>query len=67
VKVYLDENLSAEIARLLRDRGVDAISAHEVRRRQAGDQAQLEVATAGDRGQPPSRRDHRRAGQLPRE
>jgi hypothetical protein len=49
VKVYLDENVSAEIARLLRDRGVDAISAHEVRRRQAGDRAQLEFATADDR------------------
>jgi uncharacterized protein with PIN domain len=49
VKVYLDENLSSEIARLLRDRGVDAISAHEVRRRQAGDRAQLEFATADDR------------------
>jgi hypothetical protein len=49
VKVYLDENLSSGIARLLRDRGIDAISAHEVRRREVGDRAQLEFATAGDR------------------
>jgi hypothetical protein len=49
VKVYLDENLSSEIARLLRDRGIDAISAHDVRRRQGSDRAQLEFATADGR------------------
>jgi len=49
VKVYLDENLSSEIARLLRDKGVDAVSAHEARRRQGTDRAQLEFATAHDR------------------
>jgi hypothetical protein len=49
VKVYLDENLSSEIAGLLRDRGIDATSAHEVRRRQADDRTQLESATAEGR------------------
>jgi len=49
VKVYLDENLSPAIARLLRERGVDAISAHEVGRHQANDRAQLIFATADDR------------------
>jgi len=49
VKVDLDENLSSEIARLLRAKGVDAVSAHEARRRQAADRAQLEFATAQDR------------------
>jgi 23S rRNA A2030 N6-methylase RlmJ len=49
VKVYLDENLSSDIARLLRAKGVDAVSAHEARKRQATDRAQLEFATAHDR------------------
>lgn len=49
MKVYLDENLSPEIARLLRDRGVDAVSAHEVRRHQVADRTQLELATAEGR------------------
>ncbi len=49
MKVYLDENLSPVIARLLRDRGVDAISAHEAGRHQADDRAQLIFATGEDR------------------
>jgi hypothetical protein len=49
VKVYLDENLSSEIARLLRGKGVDAVSAHEARRQPVPDRAQLEFATAQHR------------------
>ena len=49
MKVYLDEDLSPAIARLLRDRGVDAVSAHEAGRHQGDDGAQLAFATAEDR------------------
>lgn len=49
MRVYLDENLSSDIARLLRARGVDAVSAHEAGKRQLTDPAQLEFATAQDR------------------
>jgi len=49
VKVYLDENLSAEIARVLRQKGVDAISAHEVGNVQVDDRGQLAYATRDGR------------------
>jgi hypothetical protein len=45
VKVYLDEDLSPSIALLLRRRGVDTTSAHDVGNTQLGDRAQLEYAT----------------------
>jgi hypothetical protein len=45
VKVYLDEDLSQSIAVILRQRGVDATSAHEVGTTQLVDRAQLEYAT----------------------
>ena len=44
MKVYLDEDLSPSIAVLLRQRGVDATSAHDVGNSQLGDRAQLEYA-----------------------
>ena len=45
MKVYLDEDLSPTIAVLLRQRGVDATSAHDVGNSQLADRAQLEYAT----------------------
>jgi len=45
VKVYLDEDLSPEIAELLRRRGMDATSAQDVGNTQLIDRAQLEYAT----------------------
>jgi Domain of unknown function (DUF5615) len=49
VKVYLDEDLSRIIARILRDKGVDAVSAHDVGKVQLEDRAQLAEATQGGR------------------
>ena len=45
MKVYLDEDLSPTIAVLLRKRGVDATSAHDIGNSQLADRAQLEYAT----------------------
>jgi hypothetical protein len=45
VRVYLDEDLSPGIALRLRQRGVDATSAHDVGNSQLEDRAQLEYAT----------------------
>lgn len=49
MKVYLDENLSPEIAKILRDAHVDAVSAHEVGNVQLDDRAQLSYATRESR------------------
>jgi hypothetical protein len=45
VKVYLVEDLSPSIALFLRQRGLDATSAHDVGNVQLEDHAQLEYAT----------------------
>ena len=45
MKVYLDEDLSPTVALLLRQRGLDATSAHEVGNSQIPDRDQLEYAT----------------------
>jgi hypothetical protein len=44
VKYYLDEDLSPKIAELLRKKGVDCVSAHEIEMLQASDLEQLEAA-----------------------
>ena len=49
MRVYLDEDLSPSIVVLLRQRGVDATSAHEAGNSQLEDRAQLEYATREQR------------------
>ena len=44
MKYYLDEDLSPKIAELLRKKGVDCVSAHEIGMMQASDLQQLEAA-----------------------
>jgi hypothetical protein len=45
VRFYLDENLSPRVAELLRTRGLDVVSAHEVRNTQLADRSQLRYVT----------------------
>lgn len=49
MKAYLDENLSPEIARILRRWGIDAVSAHEVGQVQLDDRGQLAFAAGEGR------------------
>ena len=44
MKYYLDEDLSPKIAELLRKKGVDCVSAHEIEMLQASDLEQLQAA-----------------------
>lgn len=48
MRFYLDENLSPRVAEILRARGLDVVSAHDVRNTQLDDRSQLRYA-AGDR------------------
>jgi hypothetical protein len=45
VKVYLDEDLSPIVGRILREKGVEAVSAHDVGSVQLDDRTQLATAT----------------------
>jgi predicted nuclease of predicted toxin-antitoxin system len=49
MKLYLDEDLSPQIARRLREIGVDAVSAHETGNVQLSDREQLSYAAAEGR------------------
>lgn len=49
MKVYLDEDLAPTIAGILRQKGIDAISAHDVPNLHLDDQAQLTYAIAEGR------------------
>ena len=46
---YLDENLSPRIAEILRGRGLDAVSAHEVGNTRLDDRSQLRYAAGAHR------------------
>lgn len=49
MKYYLDEDISPQIAELLRENKIDAISAHEVGMRQAHDIEHLKLAASEGR------------------
>lgn len=49
IKLYLDEDISPEVAVVLRSRGYNAVSAHEVGMRGKGDEEQLEYAIRNGR------------------
>jgi len=49
VKVCLDEDISPNVASILRSMGVDATSVHEVERQGFSDREQLELASAEGR------------------
>jgi hypothetical protein len=49
VRLYLDEDLNPLIVGLLRDRGIDAVSAHERNARRVPDSGQLDLAAREDR------------------
>jgi hypothetical protein len=49
MKLYLDEDISPKVSIILRERGMDAISAHETEMLEASDEEQLSFAAAGGR------------------
>jgi uncharacterized protein with PIN domain len=49
IKLYLDEDVSPAIARVLRSRGYDVVSAHEVEMLAKSDEEQIEFASRTNR------------------
>jgi len=49
VKLYLDEDISPEVAVISRKKGMDAVSAHETGMLEASDEEQLSFAAAEER------------------
>jgi predicted nuclease of predicted toxin-antitoxin system len=49
VKLYLDEDISPKVSVILRQKGMDAVSAHETRMLEASDEEQLSFAVAEGR------------------
>lgn len=49
LQFYLDENMNPEIAKQLRDRGIDALSARDEKMLKTGDPEQLRFAAAAGR------------------
>jgi len=57
VKLYLDEDISPKVCAILRKKGLDAVSAHEVDMLQASDEEQLTFAVAEGRAMVTRNRD----------
>ena len=49
MKIYIDEDISPKVSVILRKRGIDAVSAHEVGMLEASDENQLSYAVAEGR------------------
>lgn len=58
MRFYLDEDLSGEIARIARARGVDVVSCHELGLKRLGDELQLRLAAEEGRCLVTRNRDH---------
>ena len=57
MKFYLDEDISPKIAEILRNNGVDAVSAHEAGMLEASDEEQLTYAASDGRAMVTRNRD----------
>lgn len=57
MKLYLDEDISPKVSEILRKKGVDAVSAHEVGMLEASDDEQLAFAAAQGRAMVTRNRD----------
>jgi predicted nuclease of predicted toxin-antitoxin system len=57
VKLYLDEDISFRVSAILRKKGIDAVSAHEIGMPEASDEEQLFFAVAAGRAMVTRNRD----------